>query len=118
AGDTTAPTLVSSTPADNATGIAGAGDIVLTFDEAVKAGSGNITITDGSGDVRTIAITDPQVTISSNTVTINPTADLHPGDTYDIIVPAGAITDTAGNPFSGIAQDGLDFTTKATTIFS
>ena len=76
----------------------------------MQAGSGNITITDGGSDVRTIAITDPQVTISGTTVTINPTADLNPGAAYDVIIPSGVITDTAGNPFAGIAQDALDFT--------
>ena len=116
AGDTTAPTLSSATPGDNATGVAAAADIVLTFSEAVKAGSGNITITDGGSDVRVIPISDPQVTIGGSTVTINPTADLHAGTPYDVIVPSGAITDPAGNAFAGIAQDALDFTTAGAAV--
>jgi predicted extracellular nuclease/methionine-rich copper-binding protein CopC len=108
--ETTAPVLSGSTPADNATNVNAAADIVVTFSEPVKAGTGNITITDGAGDVRTIAITDAtQVTISGNTVTINPTADLHSGTAYDVIIPSGVITDTSGNAFAGIAQDALDF---------
>ena len=37
--DTTAPTLQSTTPADDATGVAVGSNIVLTFDEAIQAGS-------------------------------------------------------------------------------
>ena len=44
AADTTAPTLDSSTPADNATNIAVDANIVLNFDENVDVESGNITI--------------------------------------------------------------------------
>ena len=105
------PVLVSSSPVDNASDIAAGTDIVLTFDEAVQAGTGNITITDGAGDVRVIAVTDPQVTISGNTVTINPTADLAVATSYDVIIPAGVIEDTSGNDFAGIAANALDFTT-------
>ena len=114
-GDTTPPVLLSSSPADDAGNVAPAADIVLTFNEAVQAGSGNITITDGAGDVRVIAINDPQVTISGNTVTINPTADLAVATSYDVIIDAGAIEDTSGNDFAGIAANTLDFTTIATT---
>src|SRR5262249_48019183 len=48
-----------------------------------------------------------------NTVTINPTADLHAGASYDVIIPSGVITDISGNAFAGIAQDALDFTVAA-----
>ena len=50
------------------------GDVVFTFDEAVQAGTGDIVISDGAGDTRTINVTDTsQVTFSGSTVTINPT---------------------------------------------
>jgi 2',3'-cyclic-nucleotide 2'-phosphodiesterase (5'-nucleotidase family)/predicted extracellular nuclease len=110
--DAVAPTLASATPADNAGSVARSGSIVLTFNEAVQAGTGTITITNGGNDVRQIAVTDPQVTFSGNTVTINPSADLAYGATYDVIVPAGTIRDAAGNAFSGIAQDQLDFSVE------
>jgi predicted extracellular nuclease/2',3'-cyclic-nucleotide 2'-phosphodiesterase (5'-nucleotidase family) len=111
--DQTAPTLVASTPGDNATGVAPGANVTLRFSEAVKAGTGSITISDGAGDTRTIAVTDAaQVAVSGDTVTINPSADLKPGTAYDVVVPRGAITDTAGNAFAGLAQDQLDFTTQ------
>ncbi|MGE7416082.1 ExeM/NucH family extracellular endonuclease, partial [Methylobacterium tarhaniae] len=111
--DQAAPTLVSATPADNATGIAPGADISLRFSEAVKAGTGAITITDGAGDTRTIAVSDAaRVAVSGDTVTINPGAGLKPGTAYDVVVPRGAFTDTAGNAFAGLAPDQLDFTTQ------
>ena len=112
--DTTGPVLTAATPADNATAVAAGNNIVLTFNEAVAAGSGNIVISNGAGDTRTIAIGDAsQVTISGNTVTINPTADLAAGAAYDVTLASGVITDVAGNAFGGIAQNDLDFTVAA-----
>jgi methionine-rich copper-binding protein CopC len=113
-GDTSAPTLSSSTPADNATAVAVNSNIVLTFNENVLAGSGNVVISNGGADVRTISITDSsQVSISGSVVTINPTADLAGGTHYDVTMSAGVITDTAGNNFSGIAENARDFDAAA-----
>ena len=116
--DNAAPTLTASNPLDNATNVAAGSNIVLTFNEAVAAGTGNIVISNGAGDTRTISITDAsQVTISGSTVTINPTADLQAGQSYDVTLTSGVITDTAGNAFTGIAQDALDFTVAAPQNF-
>ena len=113
--DQTAPTLVAATPADDTARVAPGADIVLRFSEAVRAGAGSITLTDGAG-TRTLLVSDTaQVRVSGDTVTINPSADLRPGTAYDLIVPAGAFTDTAGNAFAGIARDSLDFTTEQAT---
>lgn len=115
--DTTAPTLVSSSPADNALNVAPSADIVLGFDEAMKAGSGDITITDGAGDVRVITVgtADPDgtVTINGTQVTIDLATNLAGDRTYDVVVAAGALEDAAGNDFAGIALDALDFKTAA-----
>jgi hypothetical protein len=43
-GDRNAPQLQPTTPADNATGVAVTANLILTFNEAVKAGSGSIQI--------------------------------------------------------------------------
>jgi len=113
--DTTPPTLSSSTPADNATGIAIASNLVLTFNETVQKGTtGNIVITNATDntDTRTILITDSQVTVSGSAVTINPTLDLKSGDNYNVQITSGAIKDSAGNSFAGHADaTTLNFTT-------
>ncbi|MBU2884500.1 Ig-like domain-containing protein, partial [Gilvimarinus agarilyticus] len=111
--DTTAPTLSSSTPADNATAVAVDGNIVLTFSETVQAGSGIITISDGF-DTRIIDVNDAQVSISGNTVTINPTTDLNEDATYNVQMGNGVLTDVAGNGYAGINNTSdLNFTTES-----
>lgn len=112
--DTTAPTLSSSTPADNATSVAITDNIVLTFSESVTAGTGNIVITNATDatDTRTISVSDAQVTFSGSTVTINPTADLKTGANYNVTIASGVIKDAIGNVFTGITNSTtLNFST-------
>ncbi len=115
--DTTPPALLSSSPADNATNVAVSANIVLTFDDTVQSGSGDITITNGAGDVRVITLgaADPDgvITFNGNTATIDLATDLAAGTAYDVIVAPGAIQDDANNAFAGISADALDFTTAA-----
>lgn len=107
AADGTAPALVSTTPADEATGVAPATNLVAEFDETIVAGSGNIRIRNlSTGAPETvISIANPQVSISGNTLTIDPTTDLHTADAYAIRIDAGALKDTTGNSFPGILDD-------------
>ena len=117
AADTTPPTLALSTPADNATGVVINNNIVMTFSENIKIGSGNIVIASTS-DTRTISVSDTsQVSISGNSVTINPTADLNEGVNYNVTLASGVIKDLAGNNFAGISDATvLNFTTLITPI--
>ena len=98
--------LSSATPADNSTNVAVGANLVMNFNETVRAGSGNIQIFNSNGTIaRTIAVTDTsQVTFSGNTVTINPTADLARGAGYYVNMASGVIRDTAGNNFAGISN--------------
>lgn len=116
--DVTAPTLASSTPADDATAFVATDNLTLTFSENVVLGTGNITIVNAADatDTRTIAVTDAgQVTVSGAVVTINPTADLKAGVAYYVNVPAAAVLDAAGNAYAGITgATALNFTTVAT----
>ncbi len=101
--DQTPPIVVSFSPTDEATEVAIDTDLVLTFDEAVTKGSGNITITAGTV-VQTINVTDAAVSVNANTVTINP-ADLPYSSQVSVQMAAGAIVDTAGNSFDGITDN-------------
>ena len=112
---TVAPTLLSSSPADNSLNVAVSTDIVLTFSDAVIAGTGNITISNGAGDIRTIGVTDTnQVTFSGNTVTINPTVNFTGGAGYNVQMLSGVIKSTSNIAFAGI----LNATTLNFTITS
>ncbi|MEX0720932.1 MAG: invasin domain 3-containing protein, partial [Balneolaceae bacterium] len=120
--DNDTPTLASSTPADDATGVAVDTSIELTFSESVSAGSGTIELytTDGdelveSFDVETETGTDSgQVNFDGTTVTIHLTDDLE-GVTYYYVQIAGtAIDDAAGNSYAGITNEtDLNFQTAA-----
>ena len=114
--DRTAPQLVQASPSDDATAVAVGSNIVLTFSEAVKAGTGTIIVyaTTATGShYDTIQITDTSiVTFSSRTVTINLGYDLDPGTQYHVLVDPGAIKDLAGNSYAGITSPTtLNFTT-------
>ena len=106
------PTLSSSSPADNATGVAGGANIVLTFNENVVLGSGNISLYKTNGTlVEAMNVSSSAVTASTNTVTINPTANLVTLEGYYILIDATAIDDASGNSYAGIGNSSvLNFT--------
>lgn len=111
--DGTLPTLSSSNIADGATGVAPFTDLVLTFNEAIAKGTGYITFKglDGAADV-VVDVSSAAVTIAGNQVTVNPTELLAVGKQYAVQIDATALTDVAGNPYAGIADDtSLNFTT-------
>ena len=119
--DSTAPVLTSSTPQDNGGSIATGANLTLTFSEDVLAGSGHITLVNesDSSQNKVIDITDSsQVSISGNTVTIDPTTDLAAGANYHVQIDSTALRDTAGNDYAGISSStGLNFTTvSASTV--
>ena len=112
--DHTPPHLASSSPADGAIAVGPNANLTLNFDELVSAGSGTITITDGAGDVRVIDVSDTsQVTVSGQSVVINPHDALQVGTAYHLSVDAGAFTDGAGNSFAGTGANPIDFQTIA-----
>ncbi|MDZ7593853.1 MAG: Ig-like domain-containing protein, partial [Thiobacillus sp.] len=117
--DTTAPTLLSTTPSDNATGVAVGSNITLTFDESVNAVTGSINIykTSDGALVESIDVTSGQVTGSGGaTITVNPGSDLTANTEYYILIDATAFDDPAGNSYAGIADTtALSFTTVDTT---
>ncbi|MDD5287048.1 MAG: Ig-like domain-containing protein [Desulfuromonadaceae bacterium] len=109
--DTTPPTAVSFNPADEATGIAIAGNIVVTFSEAIQRGAGNIVLKYVSGTVVETfnAATSANISISGSTLTLNPTADLGYNTGYSVEFASGTIKDAAGNSYSGTTA--YNFTT-------
>lgn len=117
AGDNTAPTVSSFTPADNATGISITSNLSILFDEAVYTGSGNVTIkkTSDNSTVETIAITSGQVTGNgSTTIAINPSVTLANSTGYYIQIGSTALADAADNYYAGIADTTTwSFTTVA-----
>jgi methionine-rich copper-binding protein CopC len=120
--DTAAPTLSSSTPADNATGVATASNISLVFSEDVTAVSGkNVVIKKSDGTtVETVSVTDGgRISVSGSTVTIDPTAAFLYSSSYYVLIDAGAFRDNASNAYAGISSSSaLDFSVVADTAIS
>ena len=109
--DKTAPTLSSSSVDGSAT-VNLAQDIILNFDDNMTTGTGNITIrkTVDNSIFEQIPVGDTRVSISSNQVTINPTANFSKGTSYYLEIDATALDDDAGNSYAGISNPAtLDF---------
>jgi hypothetical protein len=108
---------ISFSPTDGATGLVVAVNIVITFNQLVKKGTGNITLRNGSADgsiIQTIDVTAGTVTISGATVTINPPNDLPYSTEVFVVVDAGAF----GNSFnsSNPIINTYKFTTKTVEL--
>ncbi|MCI2228835.1 Ig-like domain-containing protein, partial [Polaribacter sp. MSW13] len=104
--DITAPTITSTSPADDATGVSPISNLTLTFNESIVKGTGNITVHDASNDatVETIAATSGNVSITGNVVTINPTTNLLKSKNYYLQIGSTAFKDIANNNFAGISD--------------
>ena len=120
AGELDPPTLVSSTPGDNSYVTAAdinTNHITLTFAGPVTLGtSGTIVLKslDAGGTDITInmaSLGSNAVSVSGNTVTINPGADLTAGKNYAVQVTSGAIKGTNGVSYTLSDTTTLNFGT-------
>jgi len=104
--DESNPTASSYSPTAGATSVAVDSNFVVTFNEAVDVESGNITLFTSSGaTVEAIDVTSDQVSgTGTDTITINPSADLVKGTSYYVQIDATAFDDTTGNSYAGIAD--------------
>ena len=114
------PSLSSSSPADNGTGVDLAANIVLNFDEPVDGDDGDIKIfksSDTNNPVETIGATDSNVSGSGTTqITINPSSDFDQNTEYFVKIDSDAFLDSAGaGYYAGInSTTALSFTTENT----
>ncbi|MFM8489415.1 MAG: Ig-like domain-containing protein, partial [Bacteroidota bacterium] len=104
--DSTAPSISALSPADNSGNVAAGADLVATFSEPVQKGTGSITVKKSSDNstIFSIDVNSSQVTVSGNTLTINPASDLEAGTDYYVQIPATAVRDIIGNSFAGISD--------------
>jgi methionine-rich copper-binding protein CopC len=114
--ETTAPTVNSFIPANNATAAKMFDNLVINFSEVVRIGAGNITIKKTADDsaVETISVTDGSKVTGdgTSTITIAPATYLRSGTGYYVEIDSGAFRDIAGNKYIGISgSDGWNFTT-------
>ncbi|MFZ4525880.1 MAG: Ig-like domain-containing protein [Chlorobium sp.] len=111
------PTVLTISPAEGAQGVIASDNIELTFNVPVKAGAGSIVLHSGSATGTVVAsydvATSPNLTISGNTLTINPTTDLVGSTHYYVTLNAGSINDFAGHP---VAASTYNFTTDGAVV--
>jgi len=107
--DTKKPSLVSTSPANGATNVSVATNITLTFSEAMNPFSAMEIIV-------TPEINDGVVTWTNNGSKLNfdPDVDLTDNTQYTLILPAGGLTDLAGNGLDKSYQ--IVFSTGSTLL--
>jgi hypothetical protein len=105
--DTTGPKLLSISSDSTPTQVPTDSDFVLTFNEPITIGTGNITffnLTDTTQSA--IAITDAtQVSADGFALTITPSSPLLANKTYAVQVDATAVEDASGNTYAGIGDN-------------
>lgn len=125
--DEAAPTVSSYSPTDGATDIAVEADLVVTFNENVQFGTGNIDVYNADGDVlietfdveADVGAGAGQVSISGAAVTIKMTSDFGEGVDVYVQIDSTAIEDLAGNAFAGIADTTTwNFTTEVSDTYA
>jgi len=109
--DTTAPLVLSVLPQNTSVDVAVDANVVVQFNEAVKAGTGSLSVTKTGSAATTIAASDAQVSFVGSQMIINPSNNLTAGATYTVSVPSGFVLDMAGN--AAAAYNSYTFTTAA-----
>lgn len=112
------PILAGTLPALNAQNVAVNSNIEITFNEPVRAGSGNITLfnlTKNNEELNISVTNTSQVTFSGNKMVINPSADLSRGCEFEVRFDSKVVQDSAGNAFEGLFSRDFQFTTVETT---
>ncbi len=107
-GSDAAPTLVSSTPANGATGVGVGSNISLTFSEAVTVSSGWFGIACASTGTHAAVVSGGPVTF-----TLNPSVDFGPLETCTLTITASKVLDQDGTPTPMAANATRSFTTMA-----
>lgn len=110
--DTIAPSLSSSSPVAGAIGVAAEISPSLTFDKAVYAAQGSVTLYDVSAGnaveifdtVADLGTDAGKIEIAGAQLTLHPSAPLDGGPEYAVLISSGALRDEAGNLFQGISS--------------
>jgi serralysin len=114
--DTTAPTIQSFSPADEASGVSIDTAIQVTFSENVVRGTGDIVLKDADGNVVATydAATSTNLSISGTKLTITPDAALEFNTGYSVEFAAGTLADASGNTLASVTT--YNFTTASAEV--
>ena len=116
-GDFTAPSTSSLSPADDATGVSTTANLIMTFDQVTRAGTGTVLIKKSSDNATVETITVSGALLSGNgstELTLDPSTTLSAGTSYYITWTANAFKDTTGNHAAAITSSATwNFTTAS-----
>lgn len=101
--DTIAPLAPIYSPPDNTNGIVNNSNLVLTFNEVIQKGTGNIIIKEDGFTTQIVDVAGANVIVSDNVVTIDPD-NFTPESTVNIEMAAGVFMDMATNSYAGISN--------------
>lgn len=116
--DYTGPVIIGILPLLNATDISVNSNLEFTFDEDISANIGSIFVLNDADNsiVEQIDVSSENVTISGNTVIVNPSTDLPFGQVLYVNIDNGAFQDEFSNNFIGLNSNeinsGVRFTTE------
>ena len=110
------PYITFTTPADNAVGVQTGATLSLTFNEPIKNGAGNITLTESSTNAihEQIPVGDKRIVyLSDRIIRIDPITDFKSNTEYFVSMTEGSFLDYNNNQFAGMARtDTYNFTTR------
>ncbi|MFA9371359.1 MAG: endonuclease [Labilibaculum antarcticum] len=116
--DSNSPSVTNYSPENGTEAISLTANLILTFNEEISEGTGNILIkrySDDSEFESLNVIDNPRVTITNNTILINPEAQFEEGIKYYVSIASGVLTDASFNTFDGISsKDEWHFTSGYT----
>ena len=113
--DTLAPKVTGTAPAPGSTNVPVGANFVVSFDEAIALGTGNITVS-FAGQTTLISASSPQVQVLGKNLIINPDNDLPAGTTFTVAMDAGFVTDLALNKATNVT--GFSFTTSQDEVIA
>ncbi|MBB3182070.1 SdiA-regulated domain-containing protein [Variovorax sp. Sphag1AA] len=110
------PGLTIFKPTTSKSNVGIGSNLYLTFNQSVKAGSGNLVLSNGAGDTRAIPVSDnSQVSFSGSVMKIHPKFFMVANTSYSITYQAGAIKTAAGSDTAAVGDAStLSFTTIGT----
>ncbi|QSJ15235.1 DUF4082 domain-containing protein [Nostoc sp. UHCC 0702] len=113
--DTTPPTVTSTTPSNNATGVSTGTSVTATFSESINSATINTNTFELRGSNNTLVTATVTYNTSNNTATLTPNSPLATSTTYTATVKGGStdprVKDSAGNALA--ANVTWSFTTGA-----
>jgi hypothetical protein len=114
------PVPITFSPAIGATDVFLDSNIIITFDQQVYKGTGNITLranSAGGTAFSTIGVSSSSVTISGGVVTIDPPANIGVGVTTFVVVDAGAFSGLTTTSINALINT-YSFTTTSFALSS